>query len=145
MPRCTCSPSRAATGLERILERIPQNSPPLPLHSFRAVCRHGTDAGAEVAVKAIAKKKANPKHLDREIDILLKVGDHPYICKMFGVYETRSTIYICMELLRGGELFDRVCEFGPYSEVDAKSRLWQVASAIDFLHSEDIIHRDLSE
>ena len=113
--------------------------------SFRAVCRSGPDAGAEVAVKSIAKKKANPKHLDREIDILLKVGDHPYICKMFGVYETKSTIYICMELLRGGELFDRVCDFGPYSEDDAKSRLWQVASAIDFLHSENIIHRDLSE
>lgn len=42
-----------------------------------------------------------------EVDILLRYGHHPNIIKLFDVYEDETTVYMIMELCRGGELFDR--------------------------------------
>ena len=48
-----------------------------------------------------------------------------------------------MELAEGGEVFDRICEEGAYSEADAASVLRQVALALAFMHSIGVVHRDL--
>jgi calcium/calmodulin-dependent protein kinase I len=48
-----------------------------------------------------------------------------------------------MELVSGGELFDRIVEREQYSEADAKEVMRQLFDAIQYIHSQGIVHRDL--
>jgi calcium/calmodulin-dependent protein kinase I len=48
-----------------------------------------------------------------------------------------------MELVTGGELFDRIVEKGSYTEKDAADLIKQVLSAVAYMHSEGVVHRDL--
>jgi len=49
--------------------------------------------------------------------------------------------YIVTELATGGELFDRICEQGKFTEKDASQTIKQVLGAVDFLHHNNIVHR----
>ena len=48
-----------------------------------------------------------------------------------------------MELVTGGELFERLVKRGPYSEKEASRLMRQMAEAIAWLHSQGVCHRDL--
>ncbi|EKU20333.1 serine threonine-protein kinase dclk3 [Nannochloropsis gaditana CCMP526] len=74
---------------------------------------------------------------------VLKALDHPNIIRLEDVFETEHRIYMVMELMRGGELFDRVVERGSLSEEEASEVVRALASAIAYMHSMGIIHRDL--
>lgn len=52
--------------------------------------------------------------------------------------------YIVTELATGGELFDRICEKGRFTEKDAADTIRQVLEAVNYLHSKDIVHRGKS-
>jgi len=101
--------------------------------------------GEEVAVKVISKKDLGDdyqKNLDREIAILTRIK-HPGIIAMRDLFETKHEMYIVMELVNGGELFDKIVEKGSYTELEAGKLVAQVLSAIDYLHEHDVVHRDL--
>lgn len=49
--------------------------------------------------------------------------------------------YIVTELATGGELFDRICEQGKFTEKDASQTIKQVLGAVDYLHSKNVVHR----
>lgn len=49
--------------------------------------------------------------------------------------------YIVTELATGGELFDRICEQGKFTEKDAAATIKQVLGAVDYLHSKNVVHR----
>lgn len=51
--------------------------------------------------------------------------------------------YIVTQLATGGELFDRICEKGRFTEKDASQTIRQVLEAVDYLHQNDVVHRDL--
>ncbi len=59
------------------------------------------------------------------------------------MFETSKKMYMVMELLTGGELFDRIVAKGSYSEKEASDVIKSVTSAIAYLHSIGIVHRDL--
>lgn len=46
-----------------------------------------------------------------------------------------------MDLVSGGDLFDRIVEKGVYAEDLAQELLFRVLTAVDYLHSQDIVHR----
>jgi len=97
------------------------------------------------AVKVITKdkiKSGDQSKLKTEIDIMKKVS-HPNCVSFTEVYESRTKLYIIMELVTGGELFDRIIEKEHYSEKEAAACFQQVIEAIDYLHSIGIVHRDL--
>jgi serine/threonine protein kinase len=99
--------------------------------------------GEKVAVKSIRTKFIKNKLLMREIEIMKKVGNHPNILKLYEVYETKKHLYLVLELVTGGELFDQIVARGEYSEKDASNIVQQIIAAVAHLHANGIAHRDL--
>lgn len=55
--------------------------------------------------------------------------------------QTEQAVYLVMDLVSGGDLFDRIVEKGVYAEDLAQELLFRVLTAVDYLHSQDIVHR----
>ena len=97
------------------------------------------------AVKIIKKSKLNADELavvHDEVEIMHKV-QHVNCVQLFEMFETNKKIYMVMELLTGGELFDRIVSKGSYSEKEASEVTANVTSAIQYLHNTGVVHRDL--
>jgi len=96
------------------------------------------------AIKVIDKKalKGKEDSLENEIRVLRRL-DHPNVVKLLEAYESKSSVYLVMELVTGGELFDRIVEKGSYTEKDAADLIKQVLSAVAYMHSSGVVHRDL--
>ncbi|KAM6186479.1 ribosomal protein S6 kinase alpha-2 isoform 1-T1 [Rhynchocyon petersi] len=102
-------------------------------------CVHkATDA--EYAVKIIDKGKRDPSE---EIEILLRYGQHPNIITLKDVYDDGQYVYLVMELMRGGELLDRILRQRCFSEREASDVLCTIAKTVDYLHAQGVVHRDL--
>jgi serine/threonine protein kinase len=74
---------------------------------------------------------------------VLKTLSHPNIIHLEDTFETPDRIYIIMEMMKGGELFDYVVEKGTLSEEEASVLIRKITSAIAHMHGLNIIHRDL--
>jgi len=101
--------------------------------------------GKEFAIKVINKSKLNADELavvHDEVEIMHKIN-HPNCVALFEMFETKTKLYMVMELLTGGELFDRIVSKGSYSEKEASNVIKSVASAIQYLHQSGVVHRDL--
>ncbi|XP_029420381.1 ribosomal protein S6 kinase alpha-2 isoform X2 [Nannospalax galili] len=94
----------------------------------------------EYAVKIIDKSKRDPSE---EIEILLRYGQHPNIITLKDVYDDGKYVYLVMELMRGGELLDRILRQRCFSEREASDVLCTIARTMDYLHSQGVVHRDL--
>jgi len=99
-------------------------------------------SGDKWAIKVIEKKLVETSRLSNEIAILKKVN-HPNIIALNEVYETETKLYLVMELVTGGELFNKIVEIGAYSEKIAKSIVKQILNGVKYLHDNNIAHRDL--
>lgn len=53
----------------------------------------------------------------------------------------QDKFYIVTQLATGGELFDRICDKGKFTEKDASQTIKQVLEAVDYLHERNIVHR----
>jgi len=53
----------------------------------------------------------------------------------------KDKYYIVTQLATGGELFDRICEQGRFTEKDASQTIRQVLEAVDYLHDNNVVHR----
>lgn len=96
------------------------------------------------AVKIIDKKalKGKEDSLENEIKVLRRLT-HPNIVQLLETYEDKNKVYLIMELVTGGELFDRIVEKGSYTEKDASGLIRQVLEAVDYMHEQGVVHRDL--
>lgn len=98
-----------------------------------------------VAVKILDKAKLDQKTqkmLSREI-VSMESLHHPHIIRLYEVMENLSKIYLVMEYASGGELFHKISNDGRFPEEEAKPLFAQVTSALDHMHSHNIIHRDI--
>lgn len=101
--------------------------------------------GHQFAIKVIKKSKLNAEELavvHDEVEIMHKVN-HPNCVQLFEMFETSKKMYMVLELLTGGELFDRIVKKGSYSEKEASEVIKSVTSALQYLHDNGIVHRDL--
>lgn len=62
---------------------------------------------------------------------------------MYEIFEDHDNIYLVLDLMKGGELFDRVVDKEHYSEKEAADTIRPVVDAIKYCHSLGIVHRDL--
>ncbi|XP_029902029.1 calcium/calmodulin-dependent protein kinase type 1D [Myripristis murdjan] len=100
--------------------------------------------GRMFAVKCIPKKalKGKESSIENEIAVLRKIK-HENIVALEDIYESPNHLYLIMQLVSGGELFDRIVEKGFYTEKDASTLIRQVLDAVNYLHKMGIVHRDL--
>jgi phosphorylase kinase gamma subunit/serine/threonine-protein kinase Chk2/calcium/calmodulin-dependent protein kinase I len=122
--------------------------------------------GREVAVKMIpmgrtarrppstaALLRAPPQQQQRDMETtllaeanILRALDHPYIVQLYDVFMDPGddAMYLVMELLQGGDLFDRIVQKGRYTETASRQVLRRLLNALHYLHEErNIVHRDL--
>ncbi|XP_041744212.1 ribosomal protein S6 kinase alpha-2-like [Coregonus clupeaformis] len=94
----------------------------------------------EYAVKIIDRAKKDPSE---EIEILLRYGHHPNIITLKDVYDDGKYVYLVMELMRGGELLDRILHQKSFSERETSAVLCTITKTMEYLHSQGVVHRDL--
>lgn len=98
-----------------------------------------------MAVKILDKFKLENKAqklLAREILIMEKLA-HPNVIRIYEVCETISKLHIVTEYCGGGELLSRINQEGRIAEKDAKGIFAQLVAAVDHLHTQGIVHRDI--
>ncbi|CAG9326639.1 unnamed protein product [Blepharisma stoltei] len=92
--------------------------------------------------KDLMKSESKRDDLEKEISILRSM-DHPNIVRLYEFFEDQKRIYIVMEHCAGGELFDEIIKRKNFQEVHAAQIMYQLFSAVAYLHSHHVIHRDL--
>ncbi|MGH0147858.1 UNVERIFIED_CONTAM: hypothetical protein FKN15_044853 [Acipenser sinensis] len=100
--------------------------------------------GREYALKIINKSKCRGKEhmIQNEVSILRRVK-HPNIVLLIEEMDTYTELYLVMELVKGGDLFDAITSTNKYTERDASGMLYNLVCAIKYLHSLNIVHRDI--
>ncbi|KAK2463692.1 hypothetical protein APHAL10511_004443 [Amanita phalloides] len=80
--------------------------------------------------------------IEREI-VVMKLIDHPNIMRLYDVWETSAELFLVLEYIQGGELFEYLCEKGRLPVPEALGYFQQIISAVDYCHRFNIAHRDL--
>lgn len=105
-----------------------------------------TETDEAVAIKVLAKstilKHKMVDQIKREISIT-KMMRHPNIVRLHEVLSSQTRIYIILEFINGGELFDKIVHKGKLSEKEARFYFQQLIDAIAYCHGKGVYHRDL--
>ena len=103
--------------------------------------RRNTD-GKEAAAKIVSKRRMKLSAIQKEVQ-LMEMLSHPNIIAMYAAEEVSDNYYIYMELATGGELFGKVIASGALSEDEARPHFVELMSAVQYMHSMGVVHRDL--
>ncbi|KAK6927298.1 Protein kinase domain [Dillenia turbinata] len=102
--------------------------------------------GHKVAIKILNRRKVKNMDMEekvrREIKIL-RLFMHPHIIRLYEVIETPTDIYVVMEYVKSGELFDYIVEKGRLQEDEARNFFQQIISGVEYCHRNMVVHRDL--
>ncbi|KAL5559907.1 hypothetical protein UlMin_036118 [Ulmus minor] len=105
-----------------------------------------TETGESVAMKVLDRstiiKHKMVEQIKREISIM-KLVRHPYVVRLYEVLASKTKIYIILEFITGGELFDKIVHHGRLSEAEARRYFQQLIDGVDYCHSKGVYHRDL--
>ncbi|XP_037539105.1 serine/threonine-protein kinase BRSK2 [Nematolebias whitei] len=113
-----------------------------------SAAQHANYVGPYRLEKTLGKGQTGPMKsvglatVEREIAIL-KLIEHPHVLKLHDVYENKKYLYLVLEHVSGGELFDYLVKKGRLTPKEARKFFRQIMSALDFCHSHSICHRDL--
>jgi len=105
------------------------------------------ETGAKVAVKIISKEFLSTrqtvlKKVEREI-AAMKVLSHSSVLRLYDVYESDKHLFLVLEHVEGGELFDYLIKKGRLDASEALVHFQQIIFGLDYCHSYLICHRDL--
>ena len=98
----------------------------------------------EFALKIVDKAKVRGKEqmIRDEIEIMRRCK-HPNIVRMYEDYDSPRHIYLVMELIKGGDLFDAISSSVKFTEAVTRIYVKDIAKALAYLHKRKIVHRDL--
>ena len=141
----------------KINKLIPKNPTKIE-NNYKVICKLGKgsfgavykviqiSSGTIKAMKVIKKESINYQDDERvflkEIEILKKI-EHPSIIKIYEYYTDDVNFYIITEYIGGGELYDAIVKCKKFNEQKAAFIIKQILSALNYLHSYDIVHRDI--
>ncbi|XP_073132490.1 CBL-interacting serine/threonine-protein kinase 24-like isoform X2 [Henckelia pumila] len=104
------------------------------------------ETNESVAIKVMAKstilRHKMVDQIKREISIM-KIVRHPCIVRLHEVLASQTKIYIVLELVSGGELFDRIVDQRRLSESESRRYFQQLIDAVSHCHGKGVYHRDL--
>ncbi|XP_057948700.1 CBL-interacting serine/threonine-protein kinase 23 isoform X4 [Malania oleifera] len=86
------------------------------------------------------------RNIETAENVAIKVLDKEKVLKhkMIGqVMASKTKIYIVLEFVTGGELFDKIASKGRLKEDEARKYFQQLINAVDYCHSRGVFHRDL--
>uniref|UniRef100_A0A6B2LBF2 non-specific serine/threonine protein kinase n=1 Tax=Arcella intermedia TaxID=1963864 RepID=A0A6B2LBF2_9EUKA len=112
---------------------------------YFAIVKVATDRHSKkkVAVKFVNKKLVEKaENLKTETSLLQRLH-HPNIVELIDICDTKETLFIVMELMEGGELYEEIVRRKSFTEKDASYIMLQLLRSLDYLHSQGIVHRDL--
>ncbi|CAJ0932601.1 unnamed protein product [Ranitomeya imitator] len=95
----------------------------------------------EYAVKIISKRMES--NTQKEIAAMRLCEGHPNIVKLHDIYHDQLHTFLVMELLKGGELFERIKKKKSFSESEASHIMRKLVSAVSHMHDVGVVHRDL--
>ena len=102
--------------------------------------------GHHVAIKILNRNRIlqldMAEKVKREINILKKCG-HPHIIRLYEVIDTPSDIFVVMEYVPNGELFDYIVSKGRLAPDEARHFFHQIVAGVEYCHYHKIVHRDL--
>ncbi|RCK63789.1 Serine/threonine-protein kinase GIN4 [Candida viswanathii] len=159
------APSRQASITSSIMSTTggrnhPQNIGPWKLGKTlgrgatgRVLLATHQSTGQKAAVKVVSKSELQddendrngdglPYGIEREI-IIMKLLNHPNVLRLYDVWETSKALYLVLEYVEGGELFDLLVERGPLGEAEAIKYFRQIILGAAYCHALGICHRDL--
>ncbi|KAJ5092583.1 hypothetical protein NUU61_007453 [Penicillium alfredii] len=89
-----------------------------------------------------ANPRPMPCGIEREV-VIMKLIEHPNVISLYDVWENRGELYLVLEYVEGGELFDYVSNNGPLPEEEAVRLFRQIIAGLGYCHRFNICHRDL--
>ncbi|CAH1792149.1 unnamed protein product [Owenia fusiformis] len=102
--------------------------------------------GCKVAIKIINRKRAPKdfqiKFLPRELEVLRRVN-HDHIVRLYEIMQFSNKVYMIMEMAGHGDLLEYIKLRGAIPEEKSALMFYQLVSAVEYLHSINIMHRDL--
>lgn len=105
-----------------------------------------SENGDSVAIKILDKEKVLKnkmvEQIKREI-ATMKLIKHPNVVRLYEVMGSKTKIFIVLEFVTGGELFDKIVNNGRMREGEARRYFQQLINAVDYCHSRGVYHRDL--
>ncbi|XP_030453878.1 CBL-interacting serine/threonine-protein kinase 3-like isoform X2 [Syzygium oleosum] len=105
-----------------------------------------SETGEPVALKILDKEKVlkhkMAEQIKREIETM-KLIKHPHVVRLLEVMGSKTKIFIVLEFVTGGELFDKIVNNGRMGEDETRRYFQQLINAVDYCHSRGVYHRDL--
>lgn len=105
-----------------------------------------TTNGETFAIKVINKESIKQQNLEEQLKkeiTILKMLKHKHLIALKEVLQTKSNVYMVMELVTGGELFDRIVSDKKLAEPIARRYFQQLICGLQFCHENGVAHRDL--
>ncbi|GLT84842.1 hypothetical protein SLE2022_030540 [Rubroshorea leprosula] len=104
------------------------------------------ETGDCVAIKILDREQVLRHKMVEQIKneiSTMKLIKHPNVITIFEVMASKTKIYIVIEFVDGGELFDKIAKRGRLKEDEARTYFQQLINAVDYCHSRGVYHRDL--
>ncbi|KAG9331918.1 hypothetical protein JZ751_016580 [Albula glossodonta] len=98
--------------------------------------------GSYSICKRCIQKSTNMEYAVK-VEILLRYGQHPNIITLKDVYDDGRSVYLVTELMKGGELLDKILRQKFFSEREASAVLTTITKTVEYLHMQGVVHRDL--
>lgn len=105
-----------------------------------------TETGERVAIKVLDKEKIQKQNMGAQIKkeiSIMKMVRHKHVVVLREVLASRTKIFIVLELITGGELFDKIVSEGRFSEETARFYFRQLVDGVHYCHQNGVCHRDL--
>lgn len=113
-------------------------------HIAEAKSRNNCKVAVKIIPKSSMISEAAIIDVTREVNILQLLSGHSGVVEFIAAYEDSVNVYIVMELCKGGELMDHILSSSqPISESSAVELVWQVLTAVAYMHDKKVVHRDI--
>ncbi|GBG31431.1 CBL-interacting protein kinase 23 [Hondaea fermentalgiana] len=107
---------------------------------------YSEEDGEWVAIKVLDKEKIQRQNMGSQVKkeiSIMKLVRHPHVVQLKEVLASRTKIFIVLELVTGGELFDKIVSEGRFKEKSARFYFQQLCVGTEYCHRQGVCHRDL--